>query len=85
MDLNPSSGLPEVIQAAICPLPSRSGDPLYGHCVRVARWVERKYGVSLLKGDAPLSHLARVRLSRAMVSWAQMEWNQDVREAGGMA
>jgi len=63
-----SSGLPAVVQAAICPLPSESGDPLEGYLLRVSHWLRDACDWNLDIPEAPLTHLERVKLSRSMVT-----------------
>jgi hypothetical protein len=82
MRTSSESGLPELVQAAISPLSSESLDPLEQYQVRSARWIQRTYGANLPIPDGDPTHLERVHLSRAMVTWAEEEWPEIARNRG---
>ena len=65
------SGLPAVVQAAICPLASESGDPLEGYLRRVGIWLKAVCGWPLVIPEEPMSHLKRVKLSKSMVEYSR--------------
>jgi hypothetical protein len=69
MRLREDNGLPEVLHAALTPLPSTPGSLLDQHTRKAALWLKEHLDAPLTVPPSPLTHLDRVRLSQDMISW----------------
>ena len=61
--------LPELLHAALSPLPSTPGSLLDEHTYKAARWMKRRFDAPFPLRDLPMSHLDRVQLSQDMLDW----------------
>jgi hypothetical protein len=61
--------LPEILHAALTPLPSTPGSLLDQHTYKAAQWMKSRFDAPFSLTSLPLSHLARVRLSQDMLAW----------------